>query len=229
MYNYATRCTCCLLGPNTVSCGWRVPTFQKIQVTPLIGMDKRPRWWRQQHNFYQTKRHHGLISSVNKERQSTYNVTFRRVHETTVAVEKHKYYIFLCLCVCVRAWVRASSVTYLVCHAQAPHCGPSASTMPPSLSTLSCKIQTQADTFCQRGNKLKITPYYKQVCISEFTLHKVRVNKMKSHSQSDNKGTEKRMWNVLRSPFWGFIHTERSHHEYAITFLRQGAMHFNHN
>jgi hypothetical protein len=39
----------------------------------------------------------------NKREYVHCNVTFRRVHETTLAVESNKYYIFLC---CVRACER---------------------------------------------------------------------------------------------------------------------------
>ena len=39
------------------------------------------------------------------DKQFTYNVTSRRVHETTVAVDNNQYYIFLCVCVCVRVSV----------------------------------------------------------------------------------------------------------------------------
>ena len=41
-----------------------------------------------------------------QDRKCTYNVKIRRVHETTVVVEKHCY-IFLCVCVCVGALARA--------------------------------------------------------------------------------------------------------------------------
>ena len=41
----------------------------------------------------------------NKREYVHCNVTLRRVHGTTLAVESNKYYIFLC---CVRACVRAS-------------------------------------------------------------------------------------------------------------------------
>ena len=44
-----------------------------------------------------------LCISLKQDRQCTYNVTLRRLHETIVAVESNKYYIFLCVRVCARA------------------------------------------------------------------------------------------------------------------------------
>jgi hypothetical protein len=80
-----------------------------------------------------------------------HDITLRRVHITALAMESKKYYIFLCVCVCVCVCVcecvyvrarasaylcmracgcgctgsgmclRECSVTYPVCHAQAPY------------------------------------------------------------------------------------------------------------
>jgi hypothetical protein len=54
-----------------------------------------------------------FIYHVKQERQRTYNIILKHVHETIVAMEKQKYYMFLCLsahvCVCVGgggAWGR---------------------------------------------------------------------------------------------------------------------------
>jgi hypothetical protein len=57
--------------------------------------------------------------NTQQDRQSTYNVTMSRVHETIVAVESNKYYIFLCVCVCVCAcvcvWGRYGCMSVGVC------------------------------------------------------------------------------------------------------------------
>jgi len=48
-----------------------------------------------------------------KEKQCTYNVTFRRVRVTIVAVKLNKYYIF---------WVCTCSLRYPACKAHALYC-----------------------------------------------------------------------------------------------------------
>ena len=47
---------------------------------------------------------HYSLSITEQDRQCTYNVTRRRFHETTFALDSNKYVIFLyiCVCVCVR-------------------------------------------------------------------------------------------------------------------------------
>ena len=39
--------------------------------------------------------------NTQQEKERTWNVTPRRVHVISVAVESNKYYIFVCVCVCV--------------------------------------------------------------------------------------------------------------------------------
>jgi hypothetical protein len=53
---------------------------------------------------------------LEQERQYAYNVTLRRVRETTVAVEK-QYVLHICLCVLVRA----CSLAYPACNTYAPY------------------------------------------------------------------------------------------------------------
>jgi hypothetical protein len=46
-----------------------------------------------------------------QDRQCTYNVTLRRVHEPIVAVNSNKYYILVCVCMLTQACVRACGYT----------------------------------------------------------------------------------------------------------------------
>jgi hypothetical protein len=63
---------------------------------------------------------HGSVAMVvtTQDRQCTYNVTLRRVHESLLPWESNKYHIFVC--VCMR--VRVCSLTYPACSAYAPYC-----------------------------------------------------------------------------------------------------------
>ena len=47
-----------------------------------------------------------------QDRQCTYNVILRRVYESTVDVEKQKYYIFLCGCTGTGVCLRACSLNF---------------------------------------------------------------------------------------------------------------------
>jgi hypothetical protein len=53
------------------------------------------------HNQSQSYLNHLVYFGIlQQDRQCMYDVTLRRIHETTITVEK-QYYIFLCVCVCV--------------------------------------------------------------------------------------------------------------------------------
>jgi hypothetical protein len=63
------------------------------------------------------------ISYYKQERQYKCNVIFRRIHETTVAVEK-QYYMCVCVCACVCGCTTAGVclLTYPLSHAQESYC-----------------------------------------------------------------------------------------------------------
>jgi hypothetical protein len=84
------------------------------------------------------------ILTAKRDRQSTYNVTLRRVRETIVAVEKQKVLqISVCVCVCVRARARPPArlheLPYLSRLQRLAILSRVASLAPPQFSTLSYK------------------------------------------------------------------------------------------
>ena len=72
-----------------------------------------------------------------RQKQCSYNVTLRRLHELLLPWKTNNYYIFVCVCVCVRMCartrMRARSLDYPACNSYSPYCdvicGTSGSTM----------------------------------------------------------------------------------------------------